>query len=175
MTVHDLMRHMSGLTYGTFGTSLVKSEYIQADVRPGSDGIEYDNAELVRRVAKLPLAFQPGSTWDYSISTDILGALVEKVSGQTLDVLLRQRILGPLKMNDTAFWVPPEKQGRIAEAFATDPDTKQPVPLLEVRKAPKLLAGGAGLIASADDYARFALMLANGGTLDGARSWSRCG
>jgi CubicO group peptidase (beta-lactamase class C family) len=173
MTVHDLMRHMSGLTYGVFGNSLVKSEYLKADVRPGSDDINYDNAELVRRVGKLPLAFQPGSTWDYSISTDILGALVEKVSGQTLDVFLQQRILGPLKMNDTAFSVPPQKHARIAEAFAVDPDNKQPVPLLDVRKTPKLLAGGAGLIASADDYARFALMLANGGALDGVRIVSR--
>ncbi len=173
MTVHDLMRHMSGLTYGVFGNSLVKSEYLKADVRPGSGDLDYDNAELVRRVGKLPLAFQPGSTWDYSISTDILGALVEKVSGQTLDVYLQNRILGPLKMNDTAFWVPPEKQGRIAEAFALDPDSKQPVPLFETRKAPKLLAGGAGLVASADDYARFAHMLAGGGMLDGARILSR--
>jgi CubicO group peptidase (beta-lactamase class C family) len=173
MTVHDLMRHMSGLTYGVFGNSLVKSEYLKADVRPGSDDINYDNAELVRRVGKLPLAFQPGSTWDYSISTDILGALVEKVSGQTLDVYLQQRILGPLKMNDTAFSVPPQKHARIAEAFAVDPDSKQPVPLLDARKTPKLLAGGAGLIASADDYARFALMLANGGALDGVRIVSR--
>jgi CubicO group peptidase (beta-lactamase class C family) len=173
MTVHDLMRHMSGLTYGVFGSSLVKSEYVKADVRPGSGDLDYDNAELVRRVGKLPLAFQPGSTWDYSISTDVLGALVEKVSGQSLDVYLQRRILGPLKMNDTAFWVPPEKHGRIAEAFALDPDTKQAVPLFDTRKAPKLLAGGAGLVASADDYARFAHMLASGGTLDGARILSR--
>lgn len=173
MTVHDLMRHMSGLTYGVFGSSLVKSEYLKADVRPGSGDLDFDNAELVRRVGKLPLAFQPGSTWDYSISTDILGALVEKVSGQTLDVYLQRRILGPLKMNDTAFWVPPEKHGRIAEAFAVDPDSKQAVPLFEPRKAPKLLAGGAGLMASADDYARFAHMLAGGGSLDGVRILSR--
>jgi CubicO group peptidase (beta-lactamase class C family) len=173
MTVHDLMRHMSGLTYGVFGSSLVKGEYVKADVLPGSADQEYDNAELVRKVSKLPLAFQPGSTWEYSISTDVLGALVEKVSGQTLDVFLQKRILGPLKMNDTAFWVPPEKHGRIADAFATDPDTKQAVPLFDPRRVPKLLAGGAGLMASADDYARFAHMLANGGTFDGARILSR--
>jgi CubicO group peptidase (beta-lactamase class C family) len=173
ITVHDLFRHMSGLTYGVFGRSLVKSEYIKADVRPGSGDLDFDNAELVRKVGKLPLMFQPGSTWEYSISTDILGALVEKVSGQTLDVFLKQRVLGPLKMNDTAFWVPAEKHGRVAEAFANDPDSKQPVPLFDAKKVPKLLAGGAGLVGSADDYARFAFMLANGGTLEGARIISR--
>ncbi len=173
ITVHDLFRHMSGLTYGVFGNSLVKSEYLKANIRPGSGDLDYDNAEMVRRVGKLPLMFQPGSTWEYSISTDILGALVEKVSGQTLDVFLQQRVLGPLKMKDTAFWAPPEKHGRVAEAFAKDPDTKQDVPLFDAKKKPKLLAGGAGLVGSADDYARFAFMLANGGTLDGVRVVSR--
>ena len=173
MTVQDLLRHTSGLTYGVFGRSMVKDEYLKANVRPGDSSIDYDNAELVRRVGQLPLAFQPGSTWDYSISTDILGALLEKVSGETLDVLLQKRILGPLKMKDTAFWVPPEQQHRIAEPFATDPDTKQPVKLLDLRQRPKLLAGGAGLASTADDYARFAQMLANGGTLDGVRILSR--
>jgi CubicO group peptidase (beta-lactamase class C family) len=173
MTVHDLMRHTSGLTYGAFGRSLVKDEYNKNNVGPGGPDIDYDNAELVKRVSQLPLAFQPGSTWEYSISTDILGALVEKVAGAPLDDVLRQRVLAPLKMNDTAFSVPAEKQGRIAEPFATDPDTKQAVRLLDVRRAPKLLAGGAGLVSTADDYARFAQMLANGGTLDGARILSR--
>lgn len=134
---------------------------------------DYDNAELVRRVARLPLAFQPGSTWDYSISTDVLGALLEKVSGEPLDRLLQRRILGPLKMHDTAFSVPPAKQARVAQAFAVDPDTKAPVQLLDLTKPAKLLAGGAGLVSTADDYARFAQMLANGGTLDGVRILSR--
>ena len=173
MTVQDLLRHTSGLTYGVFGRSMVKDEYLKANVRPGDPSIDYDNAELVRRVAQLPLAFQPGSTWDYSISTDILGALLEKVTGETLDALLQKRILGPLKMKDTAFWVPPVQQHRIAEPFAKDPDTKQPVKLLDLRQRPTLLAGGAGLASTADDYARFAQMLANGGTLDGVRILSR--
>ena len=174
MTVHDLLRHMSGLTYGAFGRSMVKDEYNKAGVSPGGPDIDYDNAELVKRVAQLPLAYQPGSTWEYSISTDILGALVEKVAGAPLDEVLRQRVLGPLKMKDTAFWVPADKQGRIAEPFAMDPDNKQQaVKLLDIRRAPKLLAGGAGLVSTADDYARLAQMLANGGTLDGARILSR--
>jgi CubicO group peptidase (beta-lactamase class C family) len=169
MTVHDLLRHMSGLTYGSFGRSLVKDQYLAAKVLPGSPGMDYDNAELVRRVGKLPLAYQPGSTWEYSISTDILGALIEKVAQAPLDQVLQQRVLGPLKMTDTAFSVAPASHGRIAEPHAIDPDTKQPVQLLDVRSKPKLLAGGAGLVSTASDYARFAQMLANGGTLDGAR------
>jgi CubicO group peptidase (beta-lactamase class C family) len=173
MTVHDLMRHTSGLTYAPFGRSAVKDEYNKAGVVPGDPGVGYDNAELVRRLATLPLAHQPGSTWDYSISTDILGALIERVSGQRLDTLLSERILKPLKMVDTAFWVVPEKQHRIAEPFANDPDTKQPVALLDVRTPPTLLAGGAGLTSTADDYARFGQMLINGGTLDGALILSR--
>ncbi len=173
MTVHDLMRHMSGMTYGAFGRSLVKDEYNKAGVSPGGPDIDYDNAELVKRVSQLPLSYQPGSTWEYSISTDILGALVEKVAGAPLDEVLRRRVLGPLKMNDTSFSVPADKQGRIAEPFATDPDSKQAVKLLDIRRVPKLLAGGAGLVSTADDYARFAQMLANGGTLDGTRVLSR--
>lgn len=173
MTVQDLLRHTAGLTYGVFGRSMVKDEYLKLGVRPGDDGVDFDNAELVRRVAQLPLAFEPGTTWDYSIATDVLGALVERVSGQTLDVHLQERILGPLKMRDTTFRVRPEQLPRVAEAFAVDPDTKQPVKLLDARRAPKLLAGGAGLFSTADDYLRFAQMLANGGTLDGARILSR--
>lgn len=173
LTVHDLLRHMSGLTYSFFGSSLVKTEYQKAGVVPGAPGNELDNAELIRRLAKLPLAHQPGSTWDYSISTDVLGALIERVEGQPLDQVLQRRILGPLRMKDTAFSVPAAQHHRIAEPFATDPDTKAPVKLLEVRTAPKLLAGGAGLVSTADDYARFAQMLANGGTLDGVRILSR--
>lgn len=173
MTVQDLMRHTSGLTYGVFGKSLIKDEYLKVNMRPGDDAVDFDNAELVRRVGKLPLAYQPGSTWEYSISTDVLGALVEKVGGQRLDALLQQRILGPLRMRDTSFAPRADQQARVAQPHAVDPDTKAPVKLLDARKTPTLLAGGAGLWSTADDYARFAQMLANGGTLDGARLLSR--
>lgn len=173
MTVQDLLRHTAGLTYGVFGRSLVKDEYLKAGMRPGDDTVDFDNAEMVRRLAQLPLAFEPGTTWDYSIATDVLGALVERVTGQSLDVVLRQRILGPLNMRDTAFQVPAAQLGRVAQPFPVDPDTKQPVRLLDARKAPKLLAGGAGLFSTADDYLRFAQMLANRGSLDGVRILSR--
>lgn len=165
MTVQDLLRHTSGLTYGVFGKSLVKSEYLKAGIHKG----EYSNAELVAQLGKLPLAYQPGSTWEYSRSTDVLGALIERVSGQTLDAYLRERILTPLKMHDTGFWVEPEKQKRIAEPFDVDPDTKAPIKLLNVRKQPKFESGGGGMVSTARDYLRFAQMLLNEGELDGVR------
>lgn len=173
MTVHDLLRHTSGLTYGVFGRSAVKSEYLKADLRPGSPDLPFDNAEMMRRLGTLPLAYAPGSTWEYSVSTDVLGALVEKVSGKTLDVFLRERIFEPLRMKDTGFSVPAAAQQRIAEAFETDPDSRQKVELLNVRIAPKLFSGGGGLVSTADDYLRFARMMLNKGELDGVRIVSR--
>ena len=173
MTVHDLLRHTSGLTYGVFGRSAVKTEYLKADLRPGAPGLNYDNAEMMRRLGSLPLAYAPGSTWEYSVSTDVLGAVVEKVSGKTLDVFLRERIFEPLRMKDTGFSVPAAQRRRIAEAYATDPDSKQPVQLLDVRVTPQLLSGGGGLVSTADDYLRFGQMMLNGGSLDGVRIVSR--
>lgn len=173
MTVHDLLRHTSGLTYGVFGRSAVKSEYLKADLRPGAPGLNFDNAEMMRRLGSLPLAYAPGTTWEYSVSTDVLGAVVEKVSGKTLDVFLRERIFEPLRMKDTGFSVPASQHGRIAEAFPVDPDSRQKVQLLDVKASPRLLSGGGGLVSTADDYLRFAQMMLNGGTLDGARIVSR--
>jgi CubicO group peptidase (beta-lactamase class C family) len=173
MTVQDLLRHTSGLTYGVFGRSAVKSEYLKADLRPGAPNLNYDNAEMMRRLGSLPLAYAPGSTWEYSVSTDVLGALIEKISGKPLEVFLRERIFTPLNMRDTAFSVPPEQQARIAEAFSTDPDSRQKVQLLDVRMPPRLYSGGGGLVSTADDYLRFAQMMLNGGTLDGVRIVSR--
>jgi len=171
--VQDLLRHTSGLTYGVFGRSAVKDEYVKAKVIPGSEQLPFDLTELARRLGTLPLSFAPGSTWEYSISTDVLGLVVERASGMKLDAFLSQRILGPLRMNDTAFWVPPEKQSRLAEAFPADPDSKAKVELLDVRKPPTLLSGGGGMVSTADDYLRFTQMLLNGGELDGVRIVSR--
>lgn len=165
MTVQDLMRHTSGLTYGVFGKSLVKEEYKRLDV----DATEQSNTEFISRLAKVPLQFQPGTTWEYSRSTDVLGALLERVSGQTLAAHLQQRIFTPLQMKDTGFWVPQAQQARIAEPFAIDPDSKVPVGLIDVRHAPKLESGGGGLVSTAADYFRFAQMLLNGGEIDGVR------
>jgi CubicO group peptidase (beta-lactamase class C family) len=166
MTVHDLLRHTSGLTYGIFGKSLVKDEYLKAKV----DARDVTSDELIKRLATVPLHYQPGTTWEYSRSTDVLGVLIERVSGQSLDVFLQQRILGPLKMKDSGFWVADSSQhARIAQPFAVDPDTKQPIDLVDVRSKPAIFSGGGGMISTARDYLRFAQAMLDGGTLDGAR------
>ncbi|HMS80481.1 MAG TPA: serine hydrolase domain-containing protein, partial [Burkholderiaceae bacterium] len=173
MTVQDLLRHTSGLTYQPFGRSAVKDEYAKVDMTPASRQLPFDLTEMARRLGTLPLAYVPGTTWDYSISTDLLGLVVERASGMKLDAYLQQRILGPLGMKDTAFWVPPDKQARLAEAYPVDPDSKAKVELLDVRRPPVLLAGGGGMVSTADDYLRFVQMLLNGGELDGTRIVSR--
>jgi CubicO group peptidase (beta-lactamase class C family) len=165
MTLRDLMRHTSGLTYGFFGTGLVKQAYKESGVESDRS---LDNMALVDRVAKLPLAYQPGSTWDYSVSTDVLGRIVEVVSGQPLGVFLKSRLFDPLDMKDTGFLVTePERQGRIAEAFAGDSITG--APLFDPRPRAASESGGGGLMSTAPDYARFLLRLRNGGQLDGRR------
>jgi CubicO group peptidase (beta-lactamase class C family) len=169
MTVQDLLRQTSGLTYGFFGKSLVKDEYNKA----GLFNPEQSNAELVTKLSKLPLAFQPGTTWDYSMATDVLGALIERVSGQTLDIFLAERVTKPLGMKDTGFWADPAQQSRIAEPFALDPDTKAPARVPDVRKPRRFLSGGGGMVSTAPDYLRFTQMLLNGGELDGVRILSR--
>ena len=165
MTIRDLMRHTSGFTYGVFGKGMVKSLY-------GKEGVDNDNitnAELVRRLAKVPLMHQPGTVWEYGRSTDVLGHLIERVTGQPLDAVLEARVFKPLKMSDTAFWVPLGKLNRVAEAFDKDPEGAAVYRLLQVRYKPTYLAGGQGLVSTARDYLRFAQMLLNGGELDGTR------
>jgi CubicO group peptidase (beta-lactamase class C family) len=169
ITIQDLMRHTSGLTYGVFGKSLVKDLY----TKNGVDSVDHTNAEFVKKLATVPLAYQPGSTWEYSRSTDVLGHVVERVSGQTLDRFLEERILKPLGMRDTAFFVEPAKHTRIAEAFAKEPGQSAPTSMLKVREKPKYLAGGQGLVSTAGDYLRFAQMMLNGGELDGVRIVSK--
>jgi CubicO group peptidase (beta-lactamase class C family) len=169
MTVHDLLRHTSGLTYGIFGESLVKSAYGDA----GVERKDVTNAEMIRRLATVPLAYQPGTIWEYSRSTDVLGALVERISGMDLEAFLQQRILGPLGMKDSGFWVPEDQQHRLAEAFDTDPQTGVAVKLINVRSKPAFLSGGGGMVSTVHDYLRFVRMLAGHGTLDGVRILSR--
>ena len=170
MTVQDLLRHTAGLTYGFFGgPTLVKAAYRSAGVETG----KFSNADLVRQLAALPLAYQPGTVWEYSRATDVLGALLERVWGQPLDIILREQIFLPLKMVDTGFWVEPSQQHRIAEPFAVDPVTQQAVKVIDVRQPPVFLSGGGGLVSTAMDYLRFARMLRNGGALDDVRLLSR--
>jgi CubicO group peptidase (beta-lactamase class C family) len=168
MTVLDLIRHTSGLSYGR-GKSMVGDLYIASKVL----GWDQTNAELVTKLSGLPLQYHPGTTWDYSLSTDVLGRIVEVVSGVELDVFIDQRIVKPLKLKDTAFWAEgKERQARIAEP-QIDPATGKRPPLPDITKKPKRLNGGGGLVSTAHDYARFCLMLLNGGTLDGVRLVSR--
>ena len=165
MTVRDLLRHTAGLTYGFEGRSMVKDEYKKFRI----DGAELSATEWLDTLAKLPLQAQPGSKWEYSIATDVLGALLERVSGQSLETLLRERIFRPLGMKDTAFSVESSKHDRIAEPLEFDPVWKSKITLNDVRKSPARFSGGGGLVSTADDYLRFALMLLNGGMLDGVR------
>ena len=169
MTVHDLLRHTSGLTYGVFGKSAVKDLY----GKNGVDSSEHTNAELIDKLAQVPLAYQPGTTWDYSRSTDVLGRLIEVVADTTLAQFFETRIFQPLKMTDSGFFVPPAKHGRIAEPLANDPDTGKPIKLLNVSAPPKYEAGGQGAVSTAMDYARFCQMLLNGGKLDNVRLLGR--
>ena len=167
MTVQDLMRHTSGLTYGFFGEGAVKKAYQEANITAGGD---ITNAEFVERLAKMPLAYQPGSTWDYSNSTDVLGRVIEVVSGQTLSGFLKTRLLDPLGMKDTSFYVAePERQARIAEPFANDRSIGVNAPVFDPRRVLAMESGGGGLMSTATDYARFLMMLRNGGQLDGRR------
>src|SRR5664279_5383826 len=118
ITIQDLMRHTSGLTYGFFGEGLVKKAYVEANITAGGD---ITNEEFAERIAKMPLVYQPGSTWDYSNSTDVLGRVIEVVTGQSLNQHLKLRLLDPLGMADTSFYVPEAKrQSRIAEPMADD-------------------------------------------------------
>lgn len=166
MTVQDLMRHTSGITYGFFGEGLVKKAYV--DARIFSEDV--DNAGFADRIARLPLAYQPGTTWDYSHSTDILGRVVEVVSGKSLYQFEKERILDPLGMKDTSFYVTDKaKQPLIAEPFPNDRKIGNDAEMNDPRVVRKWESGGGGMVSTIGDYARFTQMLLNGGTLDGKR------
>jgi CubicO group peptidase (beta-lactamase class C family) len=159
MTVQDLMRHTSGLTYGLFGNSPVDQMYRKAGIFTAKS-LE----EMVKIIATMPLLHQPGEFWEYSVSTDVLGRVVEVASGTDLDSFVHERITGPLKMNDTGFWVKPEAVSRLAK-----PDGQSNAAFEEATKKPNIFSGGGGMLSTAGDYARFCQMLLNGGELDGVR------
>jgi CubicO group peptidase (beta-lactamase class C family) len=164
--IQDLMRHTSGITYGFFGEGVVKSMYVDAHVFSG----DFDNAEFAERIAKLPLAYQPGTTWDYSHSTDILGRVVEIVSGKSLYQFEKERILDPLGMKDTGFYVTDKaKQALVAEPFPNDRKIGNDAEMNDPRVPQKWESGGGGMVSTITDYARFTQMLLNGGALDGKR------
>jgi CubicO group peptidase (beta-lactamase class C family) len=165
ITVQDLLRHTSGVSYGIFGKSLVKTAYLES--RIGSAAASSD--DFINTLAQLPLAYQPGTTWEYSHSTDVLGVMLERLSGMPLDVVLAERILKPLGMHETGFQVQPGDQHRIAQPFAVHASMK----LRDVRTRPAFLSGGGGMVSTARDYFRFCQMLLNGGELDGVRILAR--
>lgn len=166
ITIQDLLRHTSGITYGFFGDLPAKKAYLDAGVTKG----DYDNAEFAERIARQPLAFQPGTTWDYSHSTDILGRVVEIVAGQSLGAFMKTRLFDPLGMPDTSFGVAePARQARIAEPFGADRVFGADSEFYDPRQPSRNESGGGGLVGTASDYARFLQMLLAGGELDGRR------
>jgi CubicO group peptidase (beta-lactamase class C family) len=164
MTVQDLMRHTSGLTYGSRGNSLVNAAYIDAKI--GSRDVNLE--EFVTKVSQLPLRFSPGDRWEYGISTDVLGRVVEVVSGKPLGEFLNERVLTPLGMTDTGFFVPSDKLNRAAQPWQM-PEAPPMTPRFDVAQKPKFESGGGGLTSTMDDYLRFAIMLADGGEFAGKR------
>lgn len=169
MTVRDLMRHTSGLTYGTPSGSPVDKLYIAKGVRNPADSL----ADMVGKLGQLPLQYQPATRFHYSISTDVLGRLIEVLSEKPLDEFLRDRVFRPLDMRDTGFLVPDDKLGRFAASYRSG--EKGALKLIDApatsryRARRKFLSGGGGLVSTARDYARFCQMLLNGGTLQGTR------
>ena len=176
--LQDLLRHTAGLAYGEITLNApVKDAYTKAGLYlPGVrdyDARDLTPAEEVERLAKAPLAHQPGTVWEYSLAVDLLGRVVEAASGKRLADFLAQRLFEPLKMQDTSFWVPGAKMGRVAQPLAVDFASGQPIKVIDVSKEPKNDFGGAGGVSTAADYLRFAQMLLNGGQVDGTRVLSR--
>ncbi len=180
ITIQDLLRHTSGLTYAFTGNTPVQqlysaSQLFAPDPANARQPLVRDisTAEFVAALAKLPLIDQPGASWNYSHSTDVIGRVVEIVSGQRLSAFLHEQIFKPLGMSDTDFFLPADKRARLADPFDRDPDTGKPVQLIETETAPLFESGGGGLFSTMDDYARFAQMLYLGGTLGSTRFIAR--
>jgi CubicO group peptidase (beta-lactamase class C family) len=177
ITIHDLLTHTTGLSHG------LEAETVD-DLFRARVGAHYFNPDatletIIEEIASVPLAFQPGTAWKYSAGPDVLGYLVQVVSGMPFDVFLKQRLFGPLGMTDTDFWVPPEKRDRFAVMYTLDGQGKltpaQPFPLAAGDYTCRTCGpmGTGGLVSTAGDYYRFAQMLLNGGVLDGARVLGR--
>jgi CubicO group peptidase (beta-lactamase class C family) len=170
ITIRDLLRHTSGLTYGVFGNTPVDDMYKKAGLLTRDDSLQ----DMMTKLGKIPLLYQPGTRWHYSVSTDVLGRVVEVVSGQGLDEFFAERIFKPLDMKDSGFYVPADKVERFTAVQGIDAQDKklkvtEPVDKSRFCKKPKLLSGGGGGVSTARDYLRFCQMLLNGGELDGVR------
>jgi CubicO group peptidase (beta-lactamase class C family) len=166
MTMRELMSHSGGLSYGVFGGTAVDRAYMENKVFDRTQPLK----TMIERMSKVPLLFQPGERWHYSLSVDVQGYIVEKLSGQTLPEFMQQNIFAPLKMVDTGFHVPAEKLDRFAEFYLRDKEGKfNKHPSDDFTKPPVFVSGGGGLVSTASDYMRFCQMLLNGGELDGQR------
>ena len=167
MTMRELMSHSGGLSYGFFGATAVDRHYVEHNVFDQTQPMQ----TFIERLGKAPLLFQPGERWHYSVSVDVQGYLVEKLSGQPFPEFLQQHVFGPLQMVDTAFHVPAQKLSRLAEFYYRDKagnSVKHPG-VADYSQPPVFPSGGGGLVATASDYMRFCQMLLNGGALDGQR------
>jgi CubicO group peptidase (beta-lactamase class C family) len=166
-TVQDLLRHTAGLTYEFIGNSAVQKAYRNAKIGMGLR--DASNLEFSKTLAALPLQQLPGTVWEYSRATDVLGALVEVISGQTLGNFLHEQIFKPLNMLETGFSVVADQHHRIAEPFTKDPDGGIQLKLINIHEPPAFESGGGGLASTAHDYARFLQFMLNKGELDGVR------
>jgi CubicO group peptidase (beta-lactamase class C family) len=175
--IQDLMRHTSGITYDFVGarSENIAKAYKEADLWGAKGDLTSD--EFIKRLAQIPLAFQPGTTFEYGMSVEVLGILMERVAGKRLDEILQEMIFTPLKMKDTAFYVPPEKASRLAGVYDSDPEKAR---LLAARirvlgnpTGKRYLSGGGGLVSTTENYFHFAQMMLNGGALNGSRLLSK--
>lgn len=168
MTVQDLMRHTSGMTYGPFGDSLVQRAYRAANTMDD----QQTNAEMIGKLSKLPLAYHPGAMFEYGMSTDVLGRIIEVISGQDLNQFILERIAKPLRLSNTGFLLDAAQASRLAEP-QRDKNAAPTILGYNPARPPKWFSGGGGLLSTAEDYARFSQMLLNGGELDDVRILSR--
>jgi CubicO group peptidase (beta-lactamase class C family) len=175
MRMVDLLRHTSGLTYGFQHRSNVDAAYRAGKLENWHGGHDLDS--FIGALAEIPLEFSPGDAWNYSVSTDVLGAVIQRVSGMPLDQFLRDRIFAPLKMDDTFFDVPADKVDRLTDCYTFVPGKGRIMYDRAEESAwarkPKFLSGGGGLVSTALDYNRFCQMCLNGGELDGVRLLGR--
>ena len=176
MRMLDLLRHTSGLTYGFQNRTNVDAAYRAGKIEDWHDNLDLDG--FVGALGKIPLEFSPGEAWNYSVSTDVLGAVIQRVSGMPLDRYFAEKIFAPLKMNDTSFVVPADKLDRLTDCWLWQGPDKPRGMLDRAEESawlrqPKLLSGGGGLVSTALDYHRFCQMCANGGELDGVRLLGR--
>ena len=175
ITVQDLLMHTAGFVYGPASPS-PRIGRLYADLNIEALEVDIAGDEMLRRLGTIPLAYQPGTTWFYSIATDVLGLLLERATRKRLDVLMQEMLIGPLGMTDTAWWVPPARRARLAETLDSDPLKASMLRAYrqDTDPAPRTyLKGGAGLVGTGADYLRFAQMVLNGGTDGRTRYLSR--